>query len=192
MNQRLSLGLGECIYNLTSKEVSGPDGQSRPLRAQSAQVLDVLAERANEIVTKDEMFEAVWPGVSVTDDSVTQCIADIRRAIGDTDRTILRTIPKKGFQLIATHTAPSPNKAPVRAHVSGTGWKATIGVLAVIVLAVAALGMSRMQWSAVEVVQPSGSEVSITVLPFVDMSPDQDLEHFADGMTEDLITDLAR
>lgn len=192
MNRRLSLGLGECIYNLTSKEVSGPDGQSRPLRAQSAQVLDVLAERSNEIVTKDELFEAVWPGVSVTDDSVTQCIADIRKAIGDTDRTILRTIPKKGFQLLATHTAPSPNNAPVRAHVSGASWRATIGVFAIIVFASAVFGLSRMQWSTGEAVQPIDSKASITVLPFADLSPDQDLEHFADGMTEDLITDLAR
>ncbi len=190
MNQSVKVEFGEFGFEPLTNVLTGPDGQLRPLRAQSAQVLAVLSSRPNAVVTKEELFEAVWPGVSVTDDSLTQCIADIRKAIGDTDRTILRTIPKKGYQLVAARTTPS---AVEPTGSQGIGWPrlAAIGVLAVALLAVAMVAVWRMQPSD-PVVETNAGTASITVLPFADLSQDRTLGHFADGMTEDLITDLAR
>ena len=45
-------------------------------------------------------METVWGDVLVTEDSLTQCVADIRRAIGDEDRRVLRTVPRKGYLLV--------------------------------------------------------------------------------------------
>ncbi|WP_159441600.1 winged helix-turn-helix domain-containing protein [Roseivivax lentus] len=173
-----------------TSELFGSDGQPRPLRAQSAQVLAVLAAHPNEVVSKEDLFEAVWQDLSVTDDSLTQCIGDIRKAIGDTDRTILRAIPKKGYQLIAVRTL-SLNGDGVPFQGRGRLWTAVGGVVAFALIVVVLLGVWRMQ-QADQAVQSSGPKASITVLPFADLSPDRDLGHFADGMTEDLITDLAR
>lgn len=86
------------------------------LRAQSARVLHLLADNLGELVSRDRLIEEVWPDVSVTDDSLTQCIADIRRAIGDSNREILRTIPKRGFILQASAAAPRPSPAQAKAE----------------------------------------------------------------------------
>lgn len=79
--------------------VAGPDGTLHPLRPQSLHVLELLALHAGEPVSKRSLFDTVWPDTAVTDDSLTQCIADIRRAIGDSDRRVLETLPRHGFCL---------------------------------------------------------------------------------------------
>nr|WP_254604397.1 winged helix-turn-helix domain-containing protein [Leisingera sp. ANG59] len=71
------------------------------LRPQSTQVLSLLAASIGQTVSKSELFAEVWPDINVTDDSLCQCIADIRRSLGDEQRTILRTVPKRGYVLTA-------------------------------------------------------------------------------------------
>ena len=58
-------------------------GNEIPLRPQAFAVLRHLAENPDRLVRKDELGAAVWRGVAVTDDSLVQCIGEIRRAIGD-------------------------------------------------------------------------------------------------------------
>ncbi len=58
-----------------------------------------LASRANEVVSKDAIISQVWSDTFVTDDSLVQCIKEIRRAIGDHDRTIVETLVKRGYRL---------------------------------------------------------------------------------------------
>ena len=104
------IALGSACYLPEDDQLLGPDGAPIFLRAQSARVLRYMALRLGVLVTRDELIEHVWPGLSVTDDSLTQCIADLRRAIGDKDRKILNTIPKRGYVL---NGAPgSPSHAP--------------------------------------------------------------------------------
>ncbi|MEM9500162.1 MAG: winged helix-turn-helix domain-containing protein [Pseudomonadota bacterium] len=74
-------------------------GQESFLRPQSAHVLQILCENHGQIVTRDALIESVWPELNVTDDSLTQCISDIRRALGDRNRSLLKTVPKRGFVL---------------------------------------------------------------------------------------------
>jgi hypothetical protein len=59
--------------------------------------LRYLTEHAGRVVSKDELLDAVWPHVTVTDESLTQCISEIRRAIGDERRQIIRTIARRGY-----------------------------------------------------------------------------------------------
>jgi serine/threonine-protein kinase len=65
-------------------------------------VLQRLADAGGEVVTREELFEAVWPGVIVTDDALTQCIVELRKAFGDSARqqAVIRTVPKVGFCLV--------------------------------------------------------------------------------------------
>ena len=61
--------------------VHAPSGQVE-LRPKSFEVLRYLAEHAGRVVTKDEVIKAVWPDVTVTDESLTRCISDVRHALG--------------------------------------------------------------------------------------------------------------
>ncbi len=68
-----------------------------------ADLLQVLAEHAGEVVGRAELLERVWPGVVVGDEALSQSINKLRRALGDTSReaTYLQTVPKRGYRLIA-------------------------------------------------------------------------------------------
>jgi TolB-like protein/Tfp pilus assembly protein PilF len=83
------------------------------LRPKTAQVLSHLAERCGQVVARDELIEAVWPGVYVTENGLTQCVAEIRRALG-ADEALLRTLPRRGYLLNivpADATAPTLSAA---------------------------------------------------------------------------------
>ena len=76
------------------------DGVEVPLRSQTMAVLHLLCRQAGRVVTKDELMRAVWPDVIVTDDSLVQCIAEIRHALRDHDHAIVQTLVKRGYRLI--------------------------------------------------------------------------------------------
>lgn len=67
------------------------------LRPKSMELLTVLVRQAGRVVPKDELMETVWPSVYVTEDSLTQCIHDIRRALGERSATLLKTVPRRGY-----------------------------------------------------------------------------------------------
>jgi DNA-binding winged helix-turn-helix (wHTH) protein len=71
------------------------------LRPRSFDVLRYLAEHAGRLVFKEELIQAIWPSVSVTDDSLVQCIRDVRRALSDTPHRIIRTVPRRGYLFAA-------------------------------------------------------------------------------------------
>src|SRR5215217_192401 len=78
-----------------------PTGAEVSLRPKSFDLLRHLLMNAGRVVSRDELMEAVWPGVFVTDDSITQCVTEIRRAIGNKGPHLLRTLPKRGYILAA-------------------------------------------------------------------------------------------
>ncbi len=85
--------------------VTNGGGSPVTLRRQALAVLKELAGRPGEVVTKDELMEAVWPNIAVTDDSLVQCIAEIRKALGDDEHLIIKTVPKRGYVLEAACSA---------------------------------------------------------------------------------------
>ena len=70
-----------------------------PLRHQATLVLRTLVEHHDTIVPKQQFFDDIWAGVFVTDDSLVQCISDIRKRIGDKDRRIVESVPRRGYRL---------------------------------------------------------------------------------------------
>lgn len=67
------------------------------LRPKSFEVLKYLTENNGRLVSKDELIEAVWQGMAVTDDSLVQCLKDIRRALADDNQQIIKTVPRRGY-----------------------------------------------------------------------------------------------
>jgi DNA-binding winged helix-turn-helix (wHTH) protein len=77
-------------------------GEIVQIHPKAMAVLECLAAAGGEVVKRDELFDAVWPGVIVTDDALAHCVMELRKAFGDSarDAEIIRTIPKVGFCLI--------------------------------------------------------------------------------------------
>jgi TolB-like protein/DNA-binding winged helix-turn-helix (wHTH) protein/Tfp pilus assembly protein PilF len=67
------------------------------LRPKSFEVLRYLVENAGRLVPKDELIEAVWPSVVVTDESLARCVSDVRQALGDSQQRIIKTVPRRGY-----------------------------------------------------------------------------------------------
>jgi adenylate cyclase len=126
-------------------------------------ILGLLIDRHGEVVSKDEILTAVWPGVVVEGANVTVQISALRRVLDQnrSDGSLIQTVPGRGYRLAppVTHRAQDPQVDP------------------------AALTRDRAS------LRP---RLSIVVLPFTNLSNDPDQQYFADGITEDLTIDLSR
>lgn len=76
------------------------DGTDVQLRAKSFELLLYLVARAGRVVSKDELLESVWNGQAISEDSLTQCVHDIRRALSDTEQGLIRTVPRRGYLFV--------------------------------------------------------------------------------------------
>ena len=59
------------------------------------------------MVSRDELIEAVWPSVVVTDDSLARCMSDVRLALGDSEQRMIKTVPRRGYVFEASVTEPA-------------------------------------------------------------------------------------
>ena len=74
------------------------DGNEIALRPKTFAVLRYLSENCARLVSKDELFAAVWPNLAVTDDTLVQSIGELRRALGDDGPRLIRTVPRRGYR----------------------------------------------------------------------------------------------
>ena len=108
-----ALQFGSFVLDLDRLCLRGPDGEIE-LRPKSFEVLRYMVQHPGRVVAKDELMAAVWPDVTVTDDSLTRCISEVRRAIGDESQRILKTVPRRGY-LLDVPVSPGSNPAAARA-----------------------------------------------------------------------------
>ncbi len=154
-------------------------------------VLSRLARARGEVVTRDEIFESVWHGAVISDATLTQCVVELRQALGDSAREsrYIETIPKIGFRVVAPVTDAGSEAPPPVSSGAPSRPLLTAAVLAVLLAAVTLAAT----WLAIE----NGKEASpahpksVAVLPFIDASPEQDQAWFADGLAAELIARLA-
>jgi adenylate cyclase len=157
--------LGSTVFDLSAHMLRGSTGAKIALRAQSARVLECLIAANGALVSKDQLFKAVWPDVSVTDDSLVQCIREIRNAIGDAQHAVLQTEARRGYRLV------------VNGH-DDTGLTGATSVPA---------ALSPLPQSADGQITPA-----IAVMAFSSMEGDERSERLAMTFAGDLITELAR
>ncbi|WP_284246309.1 winged helix-turn-helix domain-containing protein, partial [Methylobacterium haplocladii] len=113
--------LVDVVVDFSRGQVFARNGDRLDLRPRAFDVLSRLAARRGEVVGKDELLSACWPDVVVTEDSLTQCICEIRRVLGDTGRDLIRTIPRRGYLLVPAETPPPT--APGRLPAPGRFWQ---------------------------------------------------------------------
>lgn len=173
------VALGAAVIDLDSERVLDASGTPCPVRAQSFAVLRHLLANPGRVVTKDELMAAVWPGIAVTDDSLVQCIGEIRRALGDEGKAVVETVPRRGYRLAASPTPAAPVAAPRRLR--------ALLLVVPLVLALVGLGAWRMLSASVE---PARTP-AVAVLPFTTTGADTG-DWLGPGVAEDIISMLAR
>jgi TolB-like protein/DNA-binding winged helix-turn-helix (wHTH) protein/rhodanese-related sulfurtransferase len=184
------------------------DGNTTKLEPLTMAVLMHLAANAGKTVTREEFEQEIWGDQVVVYQALSNTIAKLRKAFDDDPNQprVIETIPKVGYRLIA-EVRGSPTEAqfpdsettPSGRLAAPGRWSRWAGVL----VTVAVLVVSGLVWLAISkfldegktaapTVTASGERPSIAVLPFTNMSDDPSQEYFADGMTDDLITDLSK
>jgi TolB-like protein/DNA-binding winged helix-turn-helix (wHTH) protein len=175
MQNRREIQLGEVVFDPDTRDLWDKAGNRVELRNKSSEVLAVLAGRPSQIVAKSDIMDAVWPEVTVSDESLTQCVADIRRAIGGKNQAVLKTHVGKGYSLAVYESA------------AGRG---TAALIAAAVLVVIALAASTV-WTLTRPEPAPDAIPRIAILALDDLSAGDDKGWLGDGIAEGLITELA-
>jgi TolB-like protein/DNA-binding winged helix-turn-helix (wHTH) protein/Tfp pilus assembly protein PilF len=175
------------------------------LQGQPLQVLATLLRRSGELVTRDELRSEIWPADTFVDfdHSLHNAIARIREVLGDSAQKprFIETLPRRGYRFIADVEVVGiepEERAPVE-EVDATGgsssWRGKgLATAALMLLGFATIGAAlRLAPSILHSKSVTPPRLhSIAVLPLDNLSGDASQEFFVDGMTEELITDLAK
>jgi adenylate cyclase len=174
-------------------------GEEISLRSKSFEVLLLLVAHQGILVTREELLTAVWPNVVVSDDSLTQCLIDIRRALGDHERTLIRTVTGRGFIFEpSVERVRRRDSRPVRR--AGRGPHGSLWLLGALLLGGIAVGWLSMSRSVEPKTPAAGTDTaaynpgdqSIAVLTFEDLSAEADHLWFAEGVSEEIRNLLAK
>jgi TolB-like protein/DNA-binding winged helix-turn-helix (wHTH) protein len=182
-------------------------GMRQKLAGQPFEVLRLLLERPQEIVTREELQQRIWPKDTFVDYDLAlrKAIARLREVLGDSAESprFIETVPRRGYRFIAvlnrngdahalaelpTEGAPAETRRSRRSLQIGI----VLGLgVAALLLALLGLMPDKFRW------RRSGTSAapqirSLAVLPLQNLSADPAQEYFSDGMTDALITDLAQ
>jgi TolB-like protein/DNA-binding winged helix-turn-helix (wHTH) protein/Tfp pilus assembly protein PilF len=194
-------------------------GITLKLHPQPFQLLLLLTQRPGQVVTREQIREQLWGQNTFVDfeHGINFCVNQVRSSLGDNPEKprFIETLSRRGYRFIAPVTQDvAPAATPVHAHVAdrpaassfqpfptpieiaGTMHplpatttrhsKYVLAALGLILVAAAALGWQWQRWHAVSPIR------SIAVLPLENLSGDPAQDYFADGITEQLITDLGK
>ena len=158
-------------------ELRGPDGVPIRLRPKAFDLLWLLASNPRRLVGKHALMEAVWPGLHVSEDSLFQCVRDLRNALGDDKRQLIRAVPGRGYLLEAEVSGPEIPALPVPAESSAAAGSAPDARPAdnhaakgfgrrTAMLAMVGLGLSALAAASTRLPRLGGSaRPSIAILP---------------------------
>ena len=99
--QRSAYQVGRFTLDIDRKLLLTAEGTEVPLRPKSLAMLLLLVENAGRTLSNDAIMSSVWPGLFVTENNVTQCVHEIRHALGAGAQQILRTRPRHGYLIAA-------------------------------------------------------------------------------------------
>src|SRR5262249_11380649 len=150
--------------------------------------------------SKDEILGEVWAEVTVSEESLTRCISDIRQALGDEAQSYIKTVPRRGYQLAVPVSAGTEDTSEARleAQTASTPsspeksiWVRPLCLVAVTATIAAAVFLARAP-SPIGPTATTMERPAIAVLPFTHLDGDATYDYFADGLANDLTTRLSR
>jgi len=199
--------IGEWIFNASTFRLESGQKVTK-LEPRVAKLLSYLVEHAGTPVSREILMDKVWPGMVVGDEAITTAINKLRKAFED-DRqkpAVIETIPKAGYRLIATvepiispSSLSEKESKPANESSDVRRWS---HIIIPVVAVFALLLLVYMLQASFDLEEPGlpqtsnqsafSAKPSIAVLPFDNLSQDPGLEYFADGVTDDIITHLAK
>lgn len=208
---------GECLIQPQLNRIKTPHDSIR-VEPKVMELLVYLAKHREEVLPKERVIQTVWPDSYVADDVLTSAVWKLRRTLGDDpkDPRYIETIPKAGYRLIApvsygedelgfrskelersrrSDTKASPSEPGGSSEESSSGRKRRQArVAASLLTAAIALILAIWYWPVTEksLSKTQGRKPSVAVLYFQNLSQDRDGDIWAAGMTEAVITDLAK
>jgi DNA-binding winged helix-turn-helix (wHTH) protein/TolB-like protein/Tfp pilus assembly protein PilF len=201
------LKVGDWSVEAALNELVG-NGKTVKLEPKAMAVLCYLAGRPGEVVSRDALLSAVWPGVVVSDDSLTQAVIKLRKALGDTAESppYIQTIPKGGYRLVAAVTrceTPAPAVAGVAIPPAGQPNRrraALLGLAGIAAVLLAVVSVWRYKDGMVSEVSPTTAAIdaaravqpTVSITPLEALGDDRQAALLARGITADLITDLSK
>lgn len=198
-SQTRTFRFGDVAFDPSSGELE-KRGRKVRLQEQPFQILMLLLARPGEVVTRDQVRQALWPGDTFVDfdAGLNSAVKRLRDALDDSAEAprFVETIPRRGYRFIAPVEAPPvaapepvPTPTPPKPPRSRFPRAAVASAAAVLLVVLAAGVMWGRRRS-----EPSGPApiTSIAVLPFENLSGDREQDYFVDGMTDAIITNLAQ
>jgi TolB-like protein/DNA-binding winged helix-turn-helix (wHTH) protein len=174
-------------------------------------VLLVLAQNPNRLITKEELLQAVWGDTFVEEGNLTQYISHLRKALDDNseDPRLIATIARKGYQFTADVTVAEaaattkqaatsrPDTRPALETPAGElvptvrkRWRG-VAILAASTVILALVAYASWRHFA-GTTSPRSEKIMLAVLPFANLTGDSNKEYLADGLTEETISQLGR
>jgi DNA-binding winged helix-turn-helix (wHTH) protein/TolB-like protein len=183
------------------------DGQVLRLRPKTYDLLVALAGRPGTVFTKDELLERLWPGVVVTEESLTQCVYELRAALGSAGAGLVHTVPRRGYRFdadvrrepaggptqggdVAAAPPPPPPRRGRAAWLIGGALLAAAGSW--LIAGVMASPWQTPDQFATAPLPPELRPLSIIVLPLAVEGDVQGAGWLADAIHGDLLVELAR
>lgn len=173
------------------------DGAPITVTPKAFDILLYLVQHPNRVVSKQDLMKAVWPDTIVEDANLTVNMSLLRKALGDRDDDrLIVTVARQGYQLVAAVTtepavgaivtAPLPAHTPLLQRVAPFA-----GLAVILVLVAVSMGWKRLR-SERTASETASTPVRLAVLPLENLTGDTARKYLADGMTDELITHLAR
>ncbi|MCR6500154.1 winged helix-turn-helix domain-containing protein [Shinella sp. CPCC 101442] len=177
-------------------ELRGPDGVAIHLRPKTFELLRLLVANSHRLLTKQELLDAIWPGVHVGEDSLFQCIREIRSALGDDQRQTVKLVSGRGYHFAADVSTREDTPAIAAVNQPGAVSRFRLagrrGGLLSAGLAILAAGVAFTAFLALSGSFSGRPEPVIAVVPFTVKKDDPESVALAHGVAGELIGGLSR
>ncbi|MFK7856736.1 MAG: winged helix-turn-helix domain-containing tetratricopeptide repeat protein [Granulosicoccus sp.] len=181
-----SVKLGDSVYTVVRGELFDSDGQLLSMRAKSANLMALLLREQGRIYNKDEIAKEIWPDVIASDESISQCVSEIRRALKDREHVIVKTYPKRGYSINAEFLTE-----PKRVDINFLHLMVAALVLVVMGALVAFRFIASDGHSEITLESKEPLRDLVAVLPFHSLNGAGDDAYLAIGLAEDLVIHLS-
>lgn len=181
-----SVKLGDSVYTLARGELFDSEGKLLAMRAKSASLMALLLREHGRIFSKDEIAREIWPGVIASDESISQCVSEIRRVLKDREHVIIKTYPKRGYSINAEFLT-----APQRFEFTSLHLKVAALVIVVIGVVVGYRFIAVDGHSETALKSEVPLRDLVAVLPFHSLNSAGDDAYLGIGLAEDLIIQLS-